>query len=354
MHTGFLGNAYSYSPSYEPRVPTRVEGLGERLQTSKSQAEAPAETASGVAESFDVDALVDTVWNFVAQRLASEQATGADETRMAELKEAAVDGIKQGFSKAKDVLDELGMLDEDLTLKIDSAFGALMDRLDGVAENSAPSVEAPAANPPSSATVSSNAELYQYQQQTFALKLRTAQGDIVNIRSVYESSSSASQYADENKLVTQWSSSESGSFSLFVKGDLNDEELADIEALLNDIDELATEFYEGDMMSAFEMAQALNIDGTSLTSMNLRLTEVEQTKASYYQGVEDFGRAVAGEPPSLLPKTLEPLREYAEKLIAASEAQNNSRIAIDDFLTAMQNHPRMEKTGFDVIKKLLA
>ncbi len=327
-------SSVSYS-SYQSRFESQSYQKLDQQPISTQQAEKTesARDATSKADNFDVDALVKQIWSFASARIAKAEADGASEAELDSMWKAAKQGVTQGFSEAKDVLDGLGELDDPLEMKIDSAFGQIMDKLDERSlepmDNIQTSVPVPTTKPTSPDRAIS---LYQYERQTFSLDLTTAQGDKIQIRSVAEESSTADDLRFGRLSSTQWSHSETSGFSLVIKGDLNEQEAADLDALLANVNELAEEFYNGDYETALEKAQALSIDGTTLKSMDLSMQETQQKGASVYA-------EMAGQP-SALPKGLEPLKQYAQKLMDAQEKWQAQFNSAKDFLTSLENHPR--------------
>ncbi len=295
-----------------------------------------ADSVSSRADQFDVSALVDQIWSFASNRIAQAEADGASEEELDSLWRAAEKGVEAGFGEARDILEDLGELDEPLAMKIDSAYGQLMDKIAsrGVEED----VSETSNNVDSSAVSSRQAlvdrsvSLYQYERQTFSLDLTTAEGDKIQIRAFNEAGASMEDDRFGNYSSTRWSSGQSSGYSLVVQGNLNEQETADLDALLAEVNELAAEFYEGDLNTAYEMAAELDITGSSLMSLDLSMREVETKSAEVY--AETAGQR------SSLPQGLAPLREYADKLIAAQENWQNRFNSNDDLLNSIVNHPR--------------
>jgi hypothetical protein len=308
---------------------------------SNSQAEQADEaeaTSSSRADQFDVSGLVDQIWSFASHRIEQARQDGASDEELESLWTAAEKGVSQGFQEAKDMLDDMGELDEPLAMKIDSAYGQLMDKLDkrNLNDEQAPVPSDTTDNTPStdnsSSPVDRAIDLYQYQRQTFSLDLQTAQGDTIQIRAVNESTANASDFRFGNLSSTQWSSGENNAYSLVINGDLNEQETADLDALLAEVNDLAEEFYNGDLDKAYEMASELDITGSSLMSLDLSMNEAESKGASVY--AETAGA------PSVLPKGLTPLRDYADKLIAAQDKWHQHFNSNSDLLNSIVNHPR--------------
>ena len=297
------------------------------------------------AENFNVDALVEQIWGFASARIATAQANGASDSELESLWQSAEKGVKQGFGEAKDYLDGLSALDDPLTLKINSAFGQIIDKLG--ARDLTSVAPSPTAEPIRAESAQQRvASQYQYQRQTFALNLTTEQGDQILIRSVAEQESRLEDQQFGRHSSTSWGSRQSNEFSLVIKGDLNEQEAADLDLLLAQVNELAAEFYDGDYDTAFKMATDLNIDGTSLKSLDLSMKEVEQKSVSVYSQTGDL--------PGRLPKGLEPLQQYAEKLVAAQRQWAELFNAPDEFLQTLQNHPTNQGRLGQIAHLLLA
>lgn len=393
----------SYQYQYENRqTVTKGEAPPVSVKTPDTVDSPDEASAPSRAERFDVDAVVDTVYQFAANRVAEAQADGATEAEIEALWTQAREGVEQGFAQAREQLDALGVLDEPLSLKISSAYGQLMDKMqpepefddmddiDDLAEevildevvgeddsDTAPPVNTPPVNqapddgsddddaPPVSQPGTGNPvagsevrswqsqtqrseerfevgrnesqgpdraiSLYQYERETFSLDLTTAEGDTIRIRSVNEQVSNADDWRFGSLSATRWSTDQSSGYELYIDGDLNDQERADLDALLAEVNELAAEFYDGDYETAFDMAQAISIDGTTLRSMDLNMQESTQKSANVY--AEMAGQTTR------LPAGLEALRDYSEKLLAAQERWQARFDAAQGLFDALNNHP---------------
>lgn len=307
-----------------------------------------AAESSSRADNFNVDALVKQIWGFASGRIEQAQASGASEEELESLWSAAERGVKQGFGEARDVLESLGELDEPLEMKISSAYGQILDRLserslevDESAVSANQAIVAEQADKP----IDRYIKLEQYERQTFSLNLTTNEGDEILIRSVTSEASTAEDLRFGRLSSTQWSTAQSSEYQLIIKGDLNEQEAADLDALLADVNKLAAEFYEGDYETAFKMASDLSIDGSSLRSLDLSMQEVEVKGAGVYA-------QTAGQPASL-PQGLQPLREYAEKLMAAQERWSERFDAPKEFLNTLSNHPSNKGGLGNLAKQLL-
>jgi len=318
-----------YRSRYESVTKTQLDQ--NPISTHRSD-EVEDSSAVSRADNFNVDALVNQIWGFASARIAQAEADGASEEELDSLWQAAEKGVTQGFGEARDILDSMGELEDPLQLKIDSAFGQIMDKLDSRSLDDNAQSQIPPQDPTQpTQNVNRAISVYQYERQTFSLNLTTEQGDEILIRSVSENESSVDDLRFGRLSSTTWGNRQESGFSLVIKGDLNEQEKSDLDALLADVNELAAEFYEGDYETAFNMASDLNINGTSLRSMDLSMKEVEQKGAAVY--------AQTGDRPAHLPKGLEPLKQYAEKLMAAQDKWSDRFNSPRDFLNTLSHHP---------------
>ena len=79
-----------------------------------------AEKLSGLeAEDFTPDKVAGRISDFVAQGLEAARSRGASEERLTEMYNAAVKGVEKGFAEAREILDELDMLNGGIAAQID-------------------------------------------------------------------------------------------------------------------------------------------------------------------------------------------------------------------------------------------
>lgn len=333
MPPGLMTSAYPNSQN-QPINADQAPKNSTPSNTRADKADVSDVDQSTRADNFDVDALVNRIWGFTSGRIESAERDGASQEKLDGLWEAAEQGVAQGFGEAKSILEDMGLLDDELALKIETSFQSLMGKLD--ARDLSPSLPVNAASVRSEVnslgnSLTANTSFAQYERQTFSLSLMTEQGDQIEIRSIAEQYLQAEDSQFGQQSQTQWQAGSASGFSLFIKGDLNAQERLDLDALLTQVNELATEFYKGDYQTAFEMASDLNIDGTSLRSLDLSLGSVEQSGASAYAAEQSNQ--------SKLPQGLSLLKEYAEKLIEIQQEWAETFNAPSALLAAFENHP---------------
>lgn len=329
---------YQRSGSQSAAEPGVTRNVNAPVKAEANQA------AKSSADQFNVDELVDNLWSFMRGRLSQAKAGGASEAEMDKLWSAAERGIKQGFGEARDVLKSMGKLDDALKSKIDDAYGQLENALANRDLN------APVGSKDEGGQVSGGANrrigMYQYEQRTFSLDVTTAEGDKVTIYVDQRTEAAAEKAQGDGWSSLSWGKVESGVFDLRIEGDLNDQEKADLTALLQEVGDLADEFYDGDMGVAFKQAQALSIEGTSLASMDLSLRSVEAKGVAAYQQAGGEGQT--------LPRGLEPLRQYARDLVDAQQRWMDSLNSKQGLVEALANHPRNDGQLSDFLDSLFA
>ena len=135
---------------------------------------------------------------------------------------------------------------------------------------------------------------YQYSE-TMSLQLTTKEGDQVTVdfRQLYaEYQSHRQMQAQEEgpQGVRYFESREEmevtafeEQFAFSVNGDLNEDELKAVFDVFEQVDELANNFFDGNIEKALEKAMELEIDYGQLKSMQLNLTQTESIATRYQQ-----------------------------------------------------------------------
>ncbi len=137
------------------------------------------------------------------------------------------------------------------------------------------------------------AERYSLAER-FSLELTTQEGDKVTVTfdraSRYEASIGASADRSGAAAAFSISRSERSDYQFSIEGDLNDEELAAIEHLVKDVNEIASDFFGGDIQAAFAQAAEFEMDASQLAGMALHMSRSEQYSAvQAYQQVQEQG-----------------------------------------------------------------
>ncbi|GAB6071084.1 hypothetical protein JCM30760_21810 [Thiomicrorhabdus hydrogeniphila] len=138
---------------------------------------------------------------------------------------------------------------------------------------------------------------YQYSE-TMSLQLTTKEGDTVNVdfKQLYaqyqsyqqmqsaqsnENSPSGVRYFESKQAMESTQFKEQ--FGFAVTGDLNDDELEAIYDVFEQVDSLASQFFDGNIEQALQQAVELEIDYGQLDSLSLNLTQTESQSTRYQQ-----------------------------------------------------------------------
>ncbi len=113
-----------------------------------------------------------------------------------------------------------------------------------------------------------------------SLSIETQEGDEVRIRFASRTGLVAQDGGADSGAERRVYGFASGRVEVSVEGDLNDEELAAIGALVAKVDALAKDFFAGDIQKAFTAAAHLGFDGEQIASFALKLSSRELLQQS--------------------------------------------------------------------------
>lgn len=284
----------------------------------------PTLTKLAPTHEFSASTVAGNVLQFVAGRLATEAVNGASEERLSLLFDQALAGVQQGLGEAREALDALGQLSTTIDQGIDDAYHQIESGLDRLRQTYLPADEPESTVQPvqkttepavSGALFAAHSQSTSYlSQQDFSFQVTTREGDVVSIQaSALQAYHSFMARSENNQGGRQTFAAVDGfeyyqhqQFQLAIEGELNQDERAAINDLLNDVFSLASDFYQGDLSTAFDKALSLGFDTSQLQNfaLNLRSTEVQQVTETY-QSVAGLPSAAAG---------LKPLADYADQL----------------------------------------
>lgn len=258
------------------------------VQLDKKQS--PEETAS---------AILRHVQNGINQL----RSQGADQSRIDQRLQAAREGIAKGYAQATEMLDGMGLLDDELKGQIAAGRQLVDDGLDQLAR--------PAEQ--SRALLASKSSLSVANE--LSLQVLTQEGDQVTVRFSQGSSlsTSISQDGQGNSAFSLQASAQQN-WSMEVNGSLSDAERTALAGLFDDVQSLSERFFAGDIGAALGQAMDLGFDGSQLAAMSLNLTQ---------QTVATSTKAYASVQPQLPTPELEslkaPLASYVDAYMAALE-----------------------------------
>ncbi|NEX22073.1 hypothetical protein G3480_17460 [Thiorhodococcus mannitoliphagus] len=217
------------------------------------------------------------IGKFVAAGLESAKARGRSEEEVQALYDSAMKGVKQGFEEAKDILKNLDMLNGNVKDQVEATEKATFDTLAELAPNR---------KAQSAGGTKAMAAAVRYERaDDFELTLQTRDGDTVRVSFSQDLNAQGSfAYAQDDQgnraAVMDLSRSEQSGYSFSVEGDLSVEEIDAIQALVQDVGEVANDFFAGDVQKAFEQVSDVSFDSSQLSSMNLHMSRSEQYSAA--------------------------------------------------------------------------
>mgnify|MGYP000876312901 CR=1 FL=1 len=315
-----VSGGYSRTPLevVEQTLTRAYEKLG--LQWSK----AGEKGAGGYAgfEPLSAEKVAANILGFIERRLLLDAQDGATAEELQSRLEAGLSGFKQGFAEAKEKLEALNMLTPGVAADIGRTYDLVTEGIEALRAKFIPELlpQAPAPNTSStSVTSQAIAGRYDYMANSrFEFELVTAEGDRVSIyassltQSSYSYAAAVSESSDGSSSAVAFQASQSHAVnaSWRVEGDLNESELGAIGALLERLDKLSREFFQGNLSEAFNQALSLGYDEKQIVSFSLNLTQIE------VQRVQTSYRAVsANDPAPQELNDLRPLGHFARHLL---------------------------------------
>ncbi|MEH6472030.1 MAG: DUF5610 domain-containing protein [Halopseudomonas sp.] len=244
------------------------------------------------ARDFTPKKVAGRITDFVEMGLEQARKSGKSESEVEALRQQAMSGIQKGFAEARSILDNMNLLTDEVSANIDDTLKQTMSGLEGLAPSAVQQSFG------GSRTSVLAAERYQ-AAETLSLKVTTQDGDEVTIKFDKQSDyqSSFGGYADSSGSAVSFSvdRSESSNYRFSVEGDLDDDEIDALQDLIKDVNEIADDFFDGDVQAAFDQASEFRMDKTELASMNLQLTRsARYTAVSAYEQVQNHDSANQG------------------------------------------------------------
>lgn len=292
-------------------------------KTLEKSVQSPA--ASPGFKPLTAEQAANNILGFIDRQLMRDKESGASSEELEARLQAGLRGFKQGFNEARERLEALSMLNP----AVDKAIGKTHDLvLEGIDTLALSYLGRPLSNPSDDSvrlsdpeTVSARARTSVKQEsytalraESFAFELTTREGDRVTISAARQDMTQADISVGKGAAQMRYEQTRASEFSLSVSGDLNDEERAAIDQLLQQVDALAADFYRGDLDSAFESALSLGYDPEQIGAFSINLTRTEIQRAS-----RAYGDTAAGD----IQSRLQPLGHFAKDL---GEALNTAAV----------------------------
>lgn len=299
-------------------------------------------------EPLTAEKVANNILGFIERRLQMDVAEGATQEELQARLEAGLFGFKKGFAEASEKLEALSLLSPEIKTDIGTTYDLVIQGIDDLRskfitaiESPAVSSGAPAKTPASIKSNNTPVELdvpdflpatkspsidygnYEYgSAREFSFSLTTKEGDRLTIKATASEGLAVEAGRSTNGSRTTGfynaSYSASQSMSWQVEGDLNEEELQAINDLLGRVNDLAGQFFSGNLDAAFEQAVNLGYDDTQIGKFALNLTQVEiQQVTQAYKAFEPQAANALGDngAPNLFSERLLPLGNFVKDLL---------------------------------------
>lgn len=377
---------FSSSTSLGVRIYTN--SLNNTLEVDKRKPDFSApDTKKTESSLFDFEEIAKNVLNFVGGAIKNAQNKGADEDKLNNLFEQASSGVLKGIKLAEQ--DLAGFLNEEITNGINQSKSLIEDGIAKLKRDvfnpQALNREKPATSSVDSTSISyekqesgelnirtrdgdtvnitfenleqfesSQRQVQQLTQQTELDKKAIVAEPVavvaepvnvpIDVNNAAVASGQTSTPADVDVDDSEVNINEAdkvqprtdsiqqntifyqeSTFSFTVKGELDEDELKAIGQLVADANELAEEFFNGDIETAFNQALELGFDEQELSSFALQLTKVENTAViKAYETVSRFDSDNVESDPA---KAVKPVADYLDKLL---NVLDGSRLRLED------------------------
>ncbi|MDT0604913.1 DUF5610 domain-containing protein [Thalassotalea castellviae] len=273
---------------------------------------------------FDFEKVAENVLNFIGGRIRLAKEEGSSNDELEAMFNQARTGVTRGFEQALGELDELGVLDDELTNGIEKSRGLIFQGIDELEQSYFPtnnqaekSEDSEVSKLDSENIVTSlNTELYASSKRTSDLVITTLDGDKVSIAfSDIQQAEKNDRYTNDKDQVERFESSSSSyrttHFSYTIEGDISDDEQQAIASLIKDVNMLQKDFFKGDIEKAFDHAMNLGFDTGQIAEFSMELYQSKTTKVS--QAYSEVANADQKVLPSQ-EKTLRPLIDFVKQL----------------------------------------
>lgn len=369
---------YQYSRSDKKSFSMFQQTVHRRLEDSL-QAKFPATNLS--LEEIEVkereeraNLAANNILKFVELRLKHDVADGASNEQLESRLQAALEGFEKGYGEANDILKDMNLLSpevyEDISLTKEKVLAGLdllkekylsettIENSDEYANDAATSAgssnEVVAKVSKSEVKQNIGKTLAEYsaiqvgEARDFSFELETKDGDVVTINAsslmAYQqgaaSGSSETQFGASQLNYLSADSLEENNFAFSVTGKLDEGELEAINDILNSVNDLATDFYSGDVNKAFEKAMNMGFDSNEISSFAFSMTRVRSVKAiQAYQPEQEILK------PSVISE-LKPIGKFASELARsltiAKEHFTHPQVLISSILEQVDLHNMAE------------
>ena len=270
---------------------------------------------------FDFEKVAENVLNFIGGRIRLAKEEGSTDEELGNMFAQARSGVTAGFEQALGELEELAVLDDELTDGIEKSRGLIFQGIDDLEQSYFPKEDALAESVDetlngSNAISSMSSELYAASSRTSDLQITTLDGDKVSIsfsdiQQALQNEKYTNNGGQGERFESSYSSYRTSSFSYTVEGDISDDEQEAISALIKDVNTLQKDFFNGDIEKAFNHAVNLGFDSEQISEFSMELYQSKTTRVS--QTYNEIASSDEKESPNQ-DKELRPLLDFVKQL----------------------------------------
>lgn len=319
-----------------------------------------AEKESDTNSIFDFELVAENVMSFISQSIMAAKENGANNEKLTSMFEQAHKGVDIGVGDALKELNEMTILDDELSKGITKSQELIHQGIDKLADKTLNVIE------------NDQIGIETSTHQSFStsdLSIVTADGDNVIIKFDHYLANEQRNYSGKNTDVEQQFLYKEINFRFEVQGELDKQERESIELLVSDVVKLQQDFFSGDMMSALEQAQQLNFNTDEISSLNLQLSMIKSNAASQkYTDVANIVDKEKVEDKQLLAKKMKPVIDFIEQFkkvearaenVLSNDLQQINRFYEGILKAGLMSHSEevtntMTNKWNDLVKKLMA
>lgn len=317
------------------KSPSAVYIRSESRDESSYSASIKTAQAAPVANRISPEQASGSILSFIENQLLRDVENGATAEALSSRIEAGLSGFLQGYESAREDLQALGALTPGVQAEIEKTYDAVVTGIEDLKQQflagetqpqsaSAEVADVSPAIPEETPAANNQSQYYSYQaaqRNSFSFSVTTRDGDTVTIqssalRSMFQETALLSSANGSSAEFSRYGFGEDYQFELEVGGELDTGELKALRELLSQVNDLAQDFFTGDVTAAFDAALSLGYNDSEISSfaLNLSQTSVQRVTAAYSEASPAL---------SSVADSLRPLGNFARGLIEATETAGN-------------------------------
>ena len=274
------------------------QSVGQSIDSEQNQIQKQMAEKALEQQEKRADVAANNILKFIELRLQQDKKDGATLDELTSRIDAGIEGFELGYAQANEALEQLNLLNPELESEISLTQSKVLEGIEqlkqtylGTVPEDTNVTDDPNNDMPKSASVTSTEQFVQGQQSTqaneFSFDLVTADGDKVTIYTsalmARKNESGYSSSLQNGQLVEMayqsYAELKQSQFMFSVEGDLDEDELVAINNLLNNVNDLAKDFYSGDVETAFNKALSMDYDAAEISEFSISLTQIKNFTA---------------------------------------------------------------------------